>query len=174
MYITELCNLITVYHWAEVKAKMYIMNLGKPTKVAKLNETMAIELGANLMGEVIIFSVAGGCLILEYNRQVAKEAKREEARFQQIEKFTNEIDNLNQITSNQESTIQYLQEAVNELAKHTKHELITKLRVKESSEQMPLYDDDNENTNDDPKTRTSLIERAIVYYKNNVKAEKLS
>ncbi|XP_003696728.1 optic atrophy 3 protein homolog [Apis florea] len=164
------------YHWAEVKAKMYLMNLGKPTKVAKLNETMAIELGANLMGEVIIFSVAGACLILEYNRQVTKESKKEEARLQQIQTFTNDINNLNQITSQQESEIEYLQEVIKELAKHTKYELIIKSRTKEPNKEVQQFNvDRNQNTNVNPNNKkSSIIERAILYYENNVKTDNLS
>ncbi|KAJ8672990.1 hypothetical protein QAD02_004251 [Eretmocerus hayati] len=111
------------YHWAEVKTKMYVMNLGKPTKVAKLNEQMAIELGASLMGEVIIFSVAGGCLLFEYNRQAAKEAKKEELRQMQIQKFTDDIQALHETTNKQEIELEYLKISLEELAKKTKHKL---------------------------------------------------
>ncbi|XP_043254754.1 putative OPA3-like protein CG13603 [Colletes gigas] len=173
------------YHWAEVKTKMYIMNLGKPTKVAKLNEAMAIELGANLIGEVIIFSVAGGCLILEYNRQVAKETKKEEIRLVQIEKFTNDIENLNKITSQQEAEIQYLLEAIKSLSKQTKHKLPTNPIVTELNEQKEklhtdkiLGTDMNMETNIEQRNREngnqSLVERAIIYYQHDVKADKLS
>ncbi|CAB0043714.1 unnamed protein product [Trichogramma brassicae] len=103
------------YHWAEVKCKMYLMNLGKPTKVAKLNEQMAIELGASLMGEVIIFSVAGGCLMFEYNRQVAKEAKKEELRQMQIQKFVDDIQALYETTVKQDAELKYLQMSLEEL-----------------------------------------------------------
>jgi hypothetical protein len=51
---------ISVYHWAEVKLKMWTMNLGKPMSIPKLNENMAIDLGAELVGEGIIFSIAAG------------------------------------------------------------------------------------------------------------------
>ncbi|KAF3430846.1 hypothetical protein E2986_08842 [Frieseomelitta varia] len=157
------------YHWAEVNAKI------KPTKVAKLNETMAIELGANLMGEVIIFSVAGGCLILEYNRQVAKEAKKEEARLQQIQLFTNDIKNLNQITSEQESEIQYLHEVIQEIAKHMKYEIVAKPRVKETNEQVQHSNiNESQNSANSKTEKPSIIERAILYYENNVKTEKVS
>lgn len=47
---------------------MWALNLGKPTNVPQLNETMAIELGANLLGEVIIFTIGAGLLIFEYIR----------------------------------------------------------------------------------------------------------
>lgn len=163
------------YHWAEVKAKMYVMNLGKPTKVAKLNEAMAIELGANLMGEVIIFSVAGGCLVLEYNRQVAKEAKREEARLEQIQKFTDDIEKLNTITSQQEAEIRYLQEAIESLSNYTKHKLPPKPVIPETSNSTNQLNG-IQNTNTSMITQNneqSLVEKAIVYYQNNVRADKL-
>lgn len=51
---------------------MWALNLGKPVNVPQLNETMAIELGANLLGEVIIFTIGSGILIFEYIRFVIK------------------------------------------------------------------------------------------------------
>ncbi|XP_029154840.1 putative OPA3-like protein CG13603 [Nylanderia fulva] len=168
------------YHWAEVKAKMYIMNLGKPTKVAKLNETMAIELGASLMGELIIFGVAGGCVILEYNRQVTKEAKKEEVRQMQIQKFTDDIQALYDTTLQQEARIHYLQNAIRDLAKHTRHKLPEPVSPQEISNS--LEDNTKKNSNKNSKSTTeastesenrSMIERAIVYYKE-LKPDKIS
>lgn len=60
--------IFLVYNWCEVQTKMWVLNLGKPVNVPVLNEAMAIELGANLLGEGIIFVVAAGALIAEYNR----------------------------------------------------------------------------------------------------------
>lgn len=39
---------------------------------------MAIELGANLLGEFIIFVIGAGLLVLEYQRQSRKEAMKED------------------------------------------------------------------------------------------------
>lgn len=174
--------MFIVYHWAEVKAKMYVMNLGKPTKVAKLNEAMAIELGASLMGELIIFSVAGGCVVFEYNRQVMKETKKEEIRQMQIQKFTDDIQALYNTTLQQEAQIHYLQSAINELAKHTKHKLPESVRQISNSSNN-LEDDMRKNCNKNSKNSmeantesesTSLIQRAIVYYNKELKGDKLS
>lgn len=99
------------------------MNLGKPTRVSKLNEQMAIELGASLMGEVIIFSVAGGCLLLEYNRQVAKEVKKEDARQKQIQKFTEDIEKMMEMTLQNQNEINYLLTCIKDLASKSKHTL---------------------------------------------------
>ncbi|XP_070502598.1 putative OPA3-like protein CG13603 isoform X2 [Chironomus tepperi] len=66
------------YNYMEVKMKMLALNLGKPTAVPKLTEAMAIELGANLLGETIIFAIGAGLLILEYQRQSRKELLKEQ------------------------------------------------------------------------------------------------
>ncbi|EFN65622.1 Putative OPA3-like protein CG13603 [Camponotus floridanus] len=170
------------YHWAEVKAKMYIMNLGKPTKVAKLNESMAIDLGASLMSEMIIFGVAGGCVILEYNRQVTKEAKKEEVRQMQIQKFTDDIQALYNTTLQQEARIHYLQTAISDLARHTKHKLPESVLQQISNSNNSLEDNTKKNPNKDNQSTTeintesesrSLIERAVIYYKE-LKADKIS
>lgn len=60
--------LIVVYNWCEIKLKMWVMNLGKPVNIPVLSEAMAIELGANLLGEGIVFTIAAGVLFAEYSR----------------------------------------------------------------------------------------------------------
>jgi len=83
-----------VYHWCEVKMKMWVMNLGRPVEIPKLNEQMAIELGANLLGEGIIFSIAAGILCAEYIRQVNKEAGKEQARLDSLQELSDRIRDL--------------------------------------------------------------------------------
>lgn len=39
------------YHFVETRVKMYVMGFGKPVSVPPLNEQMAVELGAELLGE---------------------------------------------------------------------------------------------------------------------------
>ncbi|XP_050329996.1 uncharacterized protein LOC126759300 [Bactrocera neohumeralis] len=60
------------FHWCEVTLKMLLLNLGRPVKVVPLNETMALELGAELLGELIVFAVAAAGLIFETKRQSKK------------------------------------------------------------------------------------------------------
>lgn len=47
---------------------MWSLNMGRPATIPQLNETMAIELGATLLGEVILFTVPAVLLVLEYRR----------------------------------------------------------------------------------------------------------
>ena len=44
------------------------MDMGKVVQVPKLNEAIAVELGANLLGEFVIFAIGAGLLLLEYQR----------------------------------------------------------------------------------------------------------
>ncbi|XP_060779351.1 optic atrophy 3 protein homolog [Neoarius graeffei] len=65
------------YHWIEMKTKMRIMGF-RGAAIKPLNEDAAAELGAELLGEAIIFLIGGGSLILEYSRQTANSRRKEE------------------------------------------------------------------------------------------------
>lgn len=167
---------------------MYLMNLGKPTKVAKLNEAMAIELGANLMGEVIIFSVAGGCIMLEYYRQAAKEAKKEELRLAQLEQFTNEIELLQGKTTKQEMELERLESIVAELANRAKIKISKNISSDStgSKDRQPRQVEERRTASEQKGgeavgesealkgANQSLVNRAIVYFENDVRRDKLS
>ncbi|MED6255799.1 Optic atrophy 3 protein [Ataeniobius toweri] len=66
-----------VYHWIEMRTKMRIMGF-KGATIKPLNEEAAAELGAELLGEAIIFFIGGGCMVLEYSRQAANARRKEE------------------------------------------------------------------------------------------------
>ncbi|XP_042750438.1 optic atrophy 3 protein [Lagopus leucura] len=66
-----------LYHWVEMRAKMRIMGF-RGAAVKPLNEEAAAELGAELLGEAIVFGVGGLCIYLEYARQAGQSRRREE------------------------------------------------------------------------------------------------
>lgn len=82
------------YNWCEVKAKMWILNLGKPVNIPVLSQEMAIDLGANLLGETLIFSIGAGILLIEYNRQSKKEAAKESKREEEMKHIMSTITDL--------------------------------------------------------------------------------
>ncbi|KAB0803387.1 hypothetical protein PPYR_00357 [Photinus pyralis] len=82
------------YNWCEVKTKMWILNLGKPVSVPVLSEAMAIELGANLLGEGIIFSIAASILIFEWRRSSRKEALIEENKQNDLDDLKGQVQEL--------------------------------------------------------------------------------
>lgn len=52
--------------------------------IKPLNEESAAELGAELLGEAVIFLVGGGCMVLEYSRQASNSRRKEEELNQSI------------------------------------------------------------------------------------------
>ncbi|XP_068601267.1 optic atrophy 3 protein homolog [Brachionichthys hirsutus] len=66
-----------LYHWIEMRTKMRIMGFRGST-IKPLNEDAAAELGAELLGETLVFLVGGGSLVLEYSRQSANSRRKEE------------------------------------------------------------------------------------------------
>ncbi|XP_046688194.1 putative OPA3-like protein CG13603 [Homalodisca vitripennis] len=105
------------YNWCEVRMKLWVLNLGKPVKVPKLNEAMAIELGASLLGEFIIFLIAAGLLLAEYTRQTRKETAKEIARQEEIYKIQLTVKELNFQTERQDTQIRELLETISDLEK---------------------------------------------------------
>lgn len=76
------------YHYLEVNVKARLLNLGKPKEVVKLNEQAAIELGSDIIGEMVMFVIAAATVVFEYSRQTRKiaiEKANLESRLQQIE-----------------------------------------------------------------------------------------
>ncbi|XP_068034132.1 optic atrophy 3 protein [Anomalospiza imberbis] len=66
-----------LYHWVEMRTKMRLLGFRGAT-VKPLNEEAAAELGAELLGEALVFGVGGLCLYLEYLRQAGQSRRREE------------------------------------------------------------------------------------------------
>ncbi|XP_034404703.1 optic atrophy 3 protein homolog [Cyclopterus lumpus] len=72
-----------IYHWVEMRTKMRIMGFRGST-IKPLNEDAAAELGAELLGEAIIFVIGGGCMLLEYSRQATNTRRKEEEQTESI------------------------------------------------------------------------------------------
>ncbi|KAM9811799.1 optic atrophy 3 protein homolog [Syngnathus typhle] len=66
-----------LYHWVEMRTKMRIMGF-RGASIKPLNEEAAAELGAELLGETLIFLVGGGCMVLEYTRQAVNSRNKED------------------------------------------------------------------------------------------------
>ncbi|XP_030331003.1 optic atrophy 3 protein [Strigops habroptila] len=82
-----------LYHWVEMRAKMRLMGFRGAT-VKPLNEEAAAELGAELLGEAIVFGVGGLCLYLEYARQAAATRRREEEQAAAMRDLRDRLDRL--------------------------------------------------------------------------------
>ncbi|XP_013184581.1 putative OPA3-like protein CG13603 [Amyelois transitella] len=104
------------YNWCEVKAKMWILNLGKPVNIPVLSQEMAIELGANLLGETVIFVIGAGLLIVEYNRQSKKETAKELKRENEMKHITSTITDLYFTVQQQQTQLREMERAIHSLS----------------------------------------------------------
>jgi len=59
-----------------------------------LNEEKAVQAAADLIGELFVFSVAGAAVIFEVQRSARSEARKEEARKNEIEAIRQKEDQL--------------------------------------------------------------------------------
>ncbi|XP_012980901.1 optic atrophy 3 protein isoform X1 [Mesocricetus auratus] len=84
-----------LYHWAEMRTKMRIMGFHSEA-IKPLNEEAAAELGANLLGEAIIFACAGSCLLLEFWRQQSLRHRQEVERLTTLRSLRADVDRLEQ------------------------------------------------------------------------------
>jgi len=87
---------------------MWSMNLGKPVNIPKLNEAQAIEFGAELIGETVIFGIATLVLVAEYVRSSRKEAAKEEERKQEVEQMQSDLKNLYMTNASLEAQVREL------------------------------------------------------------------
>ena len=70
------------------------MGLSGPEKVQPLSEQVAVDVGAELLGESLVFGIATMMLYFEYKRGQRKEEKREDEQNQRIRGLQNEIKEL--------------------------------------------------------------------------------
>ncbi|CAL8349299.1 unnamed protein product [Arctogadus glacialis] len=82
-----------LYHWIEMRSKMRIMGF-RGSNIKPLNEESAAELGAELLGEAIIFLIGTGCMVLEYSRQASNAARKEEELSQTISSLQTQLGEL--------------------------------------------------------------------------------
>ncbi|KAG7471153.1 hypothetical protein MATL_G00121220 [Megalops atlanticus] len=86
-----------LYHWIEMRTKMRIMGF-RGAAIKPLNEDAAAELGAELLGEAVIFMVGGACMVLEYSRQAANSRRKEEELNQNINSLQTQLAELTLVT----------------------------------------------------------------------------
>ena len=87
---------------------IFPLGLGKPSNVKKLNETAAIELGAELLGESIIFFIAVLTLSAEYYRQSKKSSAEAAVLEERWTNTENRLEELEFLTEKQRTEIREL------------------------------------------------------------------
>ena len=100
--------------------------------VKPLNEDIAVDLAADMLGEMIIFSIAAGMLLLEYTRQVWKDMSKEDVQNKRLKSLETEICNLNCRMDEQSKKMQEMGRALgikfeDEIQKNTDIDVPTKI-----------------------------------------------
>lgn len=104
-----------VLHRFDMFVRLRVMGLAGPVEVRPLQEETAIETGADLLGEIVVFGFGVGILTLEYIRTQRKEARREQKQSDQIGDLLNKVEVL---TKKMDDLDQQMTEVKN-TAKHT-------------------------------------------------------
>ena len=71
----------------EIKGRMTMMGLKKPKSTTPLPEERAVELGADILGEFFIYTVASITIAAEYWRHSRKESRHESAQQKKLAKL---------------------------------------------------------------------------------------
>lgn len=104
--------------------------------IKPLNEEAAAELGANLLGEAIIFATAGSCLLLEFWRQTSSKRRKEVARVATVMSLREDVDHLEDMLDELQLQVQAAlpRSALDELRAELRTELRTQLRAELQTE----------------------------------------
>ncbi|CAN6237974.1 unnamed protein product [Urochloa humidicola] len=87
-------NLAQANHRISTNIQRRIYGHATNVEIRPLNEEKAVQAAADLIGELFVFSVAGAAVIFEVQRSARSEARKEEARKNEIEAIRQKEDQL--------------------------------------------------------------------------------
>ncbi|XP_001633338.3 optic atrophy 3 protein homolog [Nematostella vectensis] len=82
------------FHWLETTVKMKLLGHVGPSHIKPLNEQVAVELTAEMLGEGFIFGVGVATLLFEYRRSAKKEDQKEAAQNSKILALQTQVSDL--------------------------------------------------------------------------------
>ncbi|XP_067619270.1 optic atrophy 3 protein homolog [Eurosta solidaginis] len=106
-----------IYNRVEIRTKMWSMKLGKPAYIKPLSQEAAIDLGASILGELVLFIICGAAVVMEVWRQMISERHKREQKIQAAIKLTNNILNMEETIEYQDEYIKEIKKALNRLGK---------------------------------------------------------
>jgi len=95
------------YHRWDTNVRMVNLGLSKPDKasIKPLNETLAVDLGAEMVGEFSVFIIGAAVLYLEYWRQSRKAEKEQQDEENYLKSLSDNITNLNILVEKQDAQL---------------------------------------------------------------------
>ncbi|XP_011200909.1 putative OPA3-like protein CG13603 [Bactrocera dorsalis] len=108
------------YNRMETRTMMWTMKMGKPTNIKPLSEAAAIDLGASMLGEFVLFLICGAAVVSEVSRQMRSERRKRDEKIQAAINLTNNILKMEATIEHQEQYIQEIRKALRSLGKDIK------------------------------------------------------
>ncbi|VDD83105.1 unnamed protein product [Mesocestoides corti] len=105
MFLKVANHVLLVYHLWDTRLKLKLLGVSKPMGVKKLTDESAAEMGAEILGELIMFSIGTFLLVLEYRRQSKNETEKERKARAEIRALEDAIKNLESRISSQSETL---------------------------------------------------------------------
>ena len=99
---------------------MRIMGLSGPGKVQPLSDQVAADVGAELLGEGLVFFVAAATIFVEYRRGQNKEKKKEEEQNEQIGQLQSQVRELELLVDTQAAQVRELTRLVHHVEDNRK------------------------------------------------------
>jgi len=99
-----------LYHRWETNVRMTSLGFSKPVKgsIKPLNEALAVDLGAEMIGEVSVFIIGAAVLYLEYWRQSKKAEETQQEEDNYLKTLSENIGNLNIMVERQDAQLREL------------------------------------------------------------------
>ena len=111
-YLIIVFFLFAVYNRFEVNFRLKQLGLGRVKNVEPLSEKDAIELGGDMLGELLVFTFGAIILVSEYSRSARKEHAKEQKVKDDMQKIQDRLTDLKTVTTIQESQIKDLQKYI--------------------------------------------------------------
>lgn len=112
--------LLTVYHWLDVNLRMRILGLGKATEVKPLSSEAAVELGAEIISESFLFSIATATIAFEYWRSSKKDDQHESQQSLDIKGLQSQVQELGLLIEEQDAKLREFNRLLVEYAPSSK------------------------------------------------------
>lgn len=106
-------SLPSALHKLEMFVKMRLMGVMGPTEVQPLKEEKAVEQGAEIIGELFLYSIAAGFLLFEYYRGVRKERAQDFKQDTEISVLQSQLEKLTKEVEGVRTELHSLEQTVN-------------------------------------------------------------
>jgi len=95
-------------HWADVKIRLRLLNLGGLNIIPPIEDKKAAEMGSQIILEFIVILIFSAIVVFEYNRTLQKEEKKDNKRKQDFNEIRSTIEQLEKTLELQSTQLETL------------------------------------------------------------------